>query len=589
MNTNDKLIKKTFLGMLAVGGVSTLFSIACIMVDAIMTGQFLGKEAVAASGLIQPLVMIINLVGGLFGPGLAVVCTRYMGMAKKDLVNRTFTLVIVVLSCASIVIGILIFIFSSSIADILLGAQASKGNIALLVSDYLKGFSFAVAPMYLSISLSGLMMLDNDRTRAILGMLVTLICDFAFDYINVKVFEGGMFGMAIATALSNLAGLIVVWTHFLKKNRILHFNFEKLDIKLLKDVVLSGISNSVTMGSVAVRGFCFNAFFLATTGEMAVAALSAANSLFSIINAVTLAMFVTTSSLVSLLFGEGDGNSIVRTLRISGKIILGLFGVITIILLIAGDLFAGLFLDPSAVEQISQAGSFIRFMAVQYLFLALSFSISGTYQGLGKNRLSYLILALKECVIPILCSIILGLAFGTLGFEIGLVVSGILVLIMCYLIPAIINKKLSIKAKDVALLPESIKLMPEQLFEASVQEDSRIVEVSEEARTFCIKNGMSKREAMLTSLFIEENLMNIITHGKKNSQAVQVDLRVVRRDGSLVIRFRDNGKPFNPVDWYEKNHPEDLSSGLGIRMIVGLAKDVNYVPAMGLNNLMLTL
>ena len=222
MNTNDKLIKKTFLGMLAVGGVSTLFSIACIMVDAIMTGQFLGKEAVAASGLIQPLVMIINLVGGLFGPGLAVVCTRYMGMAKKDLVNRTFTLVIVVLSCASIVIGILIFVFSSSIANILLGAQASEGNIALLVSDYLKGFSFAVTPMYLSISLSGLMMLDNDRTRAILGMLATLICDFAFDYINVQVFEGGMFGMAIATALSNLAGLIVVWTHFLKKNRILH-------------------------------------------------------------------------------------------------------------------------------------------------------------------------------------------------------------------------------------------------------------------------------------------------------------------------------------------------------------------------------
>ena len=589
MNTNDRLIKKTFLGMLAVGGCSTLFSIACVMVDAIMTGQFLGREAVAAAGLIQPVVMVINLMGALFGPGLAVVCTRYMGMAKKDLVNQIFSFVIAVLFCVSIVLGVLLFVFSSSIADILLGAKAGEGNIASMISDYLKGFSLAITPMCLSISLSGLMMLDNDRTRAILGMFVTLICDFAFDFINVKVFEGGMFGMAIATALSNLAGLIVVLTHFLKKKRILHFTFTKPDIKLLKEVVLSGISNSVSLGSVAIRGFCFNAFFLATTGEMTVAALSAANSLFSIINAIALGVFTTTSSLVSLLFGEGDGNSIVKTLRISGKIIIGIFGGIAVILLITAEQFAGLFLDSSAVEQISQAGRFIRFMAVEYLFLAFSFSTSGTYQGMRRNGLSYLIVALKECVLPVLCSVILGIAFGTLGFEIGLVVTGILVLLMCYLIPAIVNKKLSFMVKDVALIPESIELPPEKLFEASVQEESRIAEVAEEARIFCLKNNMSKREAMMTSLFIEKNLMNTITHGKKGGQAVQVDLRVIRRDGSLVIRFRDNGKPFNPVEWYEKNHPEDLSSGLGIRIIVGLAKDANYVPAMGLNNLMLTI
>jgi Na+-driven multidrug efflux pump len=31
-----------------------LFGIACVMIDAIMTGQFLGSKAVAATGLVQP-------------------------------------------------------------------------------------------------------------------------------------------------------------------------------------------------------------------------------------------------------------------------------------------------------------------------------------------------------------------------------------------------------------------------------------------------------------------------------------------------------------------------------------------------------
>ncbi|MCR5232797.1 MAG: hypothetical protein K6E53_02680 [Lachnospiraceae bacterium] len=69
------------MGIWAINGVSMLFSIACIMIDAILTGQFLGKEAVAASGLVQPVILLLNIVGGLFGPGLSIMCTRYMGMA----------------------------------------------------------------------------------------------------------------------------------------------------------------------------------------------------------------------------------------------------------------------------------------------------------------------------------------------------------------------------------------------------------------------------------------------------------------------------------------------------------------------------
>ncbi len=58
MKSDDLLINKAFVGIWAVNGISMLFSIACVMIDAILTGQFLGKDAVTASGLFQPVIML---------------------------------------------------------------------------------------------------------------------------------------------------------------------------------------------------------------------------------------------------------------------------------------------------------------------------------------------------------------------------------------------------------------------------------------------------------------------------------------------------------------------------------------------------
>ena len=90
MERNDRLVSSTFKGILTVNIVSMVSAIAAVMVDAIVTGQFLGSDAVASVGLIQPVAMACNLLGTLFGPGLVIVCTRYMGMADIDRARQAF-------------------------------------------------------------------------------------------------------------------------------------------------------------------------------------------------------------------------------------------------------------------------------------------------------------------------------------------------------------------------------------------------------------------------------------------------------------------------------------------------------------------
>ncbi len=620
MNTNDYLIRKTFIGVWAVNGMSVLFGIACVMVDAVFIGQYLGSEAVAASGLIQPVTMLFNMIGGLFGPGLAVVCTRYMGMAKKEKVNQVFSLVMTFLLILLIAAGILLYISAPGIASSL-GEKSGNYIIIHMVEEYLRGFAFSVVPMNMSLSLSGLMMLDNDKSRSVISMIATLASDFLFDYLNVMVFHGGMWGMAIATSLSNCIGLLIVLTHFLKKDRILNFTLKGMDFRELKEVIICGISNSVSMGSIALRGIVFNSILFGIAGSVEVAALSASNSLFSVFNAVALGLFISVSSMVSLLYGEEDRGGIIKTLRLALRIVLLIFPIITIVLCFAAPSAGRVFLDASSVDELRQSGRFIRLMAIQLSLNSLAFVMSGVYQGIRRNILNYILVVCREAVLPISCAFILSSVMGLRGFEAGLILSGLLECLLCFVIPSIVNRKPSYTADDMVLLEDDFGPAPNELFEASVRNMNDIIEASEKARRFCLKSGMNRKDANLTALFIEETAINTISYGtgtlkessSKNSAAatgdadnntgtgerghrrsrreegVQVDIKVINRkeEGRRMIRFRDNGKPFDPVKWYEINHPQDPVSGLGIRIIMGLAKNVTYLPAMGMNNLVI--
>jgi serine/threonine-protein kinase RsbW len=78
-------------------------------------------------------------------------------------------------------------------------------------------------------------------------------------------------------------------------------------------------------------------------------------------------------------------------------------------------------------------------------------------------------------------------------------------------------------------------------------------------------------------------------HGYAKGKRANIDLRLVYHNGTGVIRLRDDGRPFDPIHWLEKNSGDDPASGLGIRVVTGLAKNVNYMASMEMNNLMIEL
>ena len=588
MGTDNNLLKKMYSSILIVNVIGIVSGIACVMVDAMVTGRFLGEDAVAAAGLLQPVVLVINLVVTLFGGGLGTLLTRYLGKAQHDKVNQVYSTSMLISIVLTIALNAIVFFCAPVIASVL-GRNTGSDEIVRMISDYLRGFSFSLLPQRINILLAGIMVVDNDKRRSMMCMGTTLVMDIIFDLANVIIFHGGMFGMAIATVLSCVAGFLVMMTHFFRKNRVLRFSPKYFNASHIKDIVLCGAPSSLTMGGQALRTACYNAVLLAIAGKSAVAAISVCFSSFSIVFAVALGIFVSTSVISSLLYGEEDRHGLETVTSISIKSTLSIFCVVTLLMLLFPKVVAALFIKTNSADALVQAARFIRLMAVQFIVMVVSFPITGIYQGTRQFKLNYLINIMREAGFPVICVTVLGKLFGLRGVEAAIVLSGVLVLILCCIIPVIYNGTFPKKAADFLILSDDFGASPDELYEASMHDMNDVINSSEEVRNFCINRGIDKKQAVHMALFIEEMAGNTIEHGYAEGEEKNVNLRLILHGDSGVIRMRDDGKPFDPIRWLEKNSGDDPVSGLGIRVVTGLAKNVHYMAAMEMNNLIITL
>ena len=83
---------------------------------------------------------------------------------------------------------------------------------------------------------------------------------------------------------------------------------------------------------------------------------------------------------------------------------------------------------------------------------------------------------------------------------------------------------------------------------------------------------------------MEEMAGNVVSHGfTKDDKEHSVDVRVVHKDGDLILRIKDDCVPFDPGERQSIVESDDVLKNIGIRMVFKLAKDIQYQNILGLN------
>ena len=94
---------------------------------------------------------------------------------------------------------------------------------------------------------------------------------------------------------------------------------------------------------------------------------------------------------------------------------------------------------------------------------------------------------------------------------------------------------------------------------------------------------------MILSLCIEEMGRNIIQYGFSDGKQHYIYLRILAKAGEVILRIRDDCKPFNPLERYRMTIQDenDPAKNIGIRLVMNLSSEVEYLSTFGTNNLII--
>ena len=600
---NSELIKRTFGKYLAMSILITLSATLGMMIDNVIAGNLLGSGAVAAIGMSLSVFMLFSGCAGILETGAVALCARALGNRDTDRVNVLFSVSL----AAALAVGAALSAGGVAGADALatmLGA--ASGELHADTAAYLSGICSGAFAIVLLQLLMGFTRLDNAPQLGIVAIVGMSVCDVVFNLVAVCVLDLGLHGMGLATALAYCVAVGICCTHFLSKGNTLHLVNPVPHVGQLAGVLKTGLPDSLTRATVMVRTFTFNWLLLTVASAGAVAALSMLSSVNSFASSVTIGVGQTATLLCGIFFGEEDRGALKATLRTGMRMGLALSCALCAAVFAFAPQVVGLF----GLEGDAEAFGVV---AVRAFILCVPIDLINQlfvnyYQGTGNVRAASAIAVGQSGLFAVLFALGTVWFWGAMAVWMSFLVGEAVTLALQLVVASVLWKRRA--AKEVAAAAseaatdacERAGLLDKMMYlPETFQQDWRawrafscepdiasVAACSQQVAAWCEAQGIDGRRSYLVPLAVEEMAANAVEHGFAKTKHPAIDVKLIlKRDGTLVLRMRDNGAPFNPMDL--DLSAADPCSAVGIRMLRQGVKGVEYQNTVGLNNVVVTL
>ena len=380
------------------------------IVDSIIVGNFLGKEALAAVGASFPIIFtLISMIIGI-ASGAMVVISQYFGAKDIERVKRTISTFYIFLFFASIFISAIGIYFSEEIFRLMQLPEEILPQAKSYLNIYLLGMISFFGFNGTSAILRGL----GDSKTPLYFLIAATLFNIVFDILFVVVFKWGIEGAAFATVLSQTGAFLTTIFYLNKSHEVVKLQIRSLRFdrelfrKSLKIGLPSGIQQSVVaLGMMAIMGI------VNTFGTDVIAGYSVAIRLDSL--AIMPAMNF--SAALSTFVGQNLGankqervrKGLISTLLMSS--VVSVF--VTAILLLWGKSLMDLFTNDPEVVRIGY--EYLTIVSLFYVVFSIMFSLNGVLRGAGDTLVPMFITLFSLWVMRIPSAYLLSQKFGETG------------------------------------------------------------------------------------------------------------------------------------------------------------------------------
>jgi anti-sigma regulatory factor (Ser/Thr protein kinase) len=325
-------------------------------------------------------------------------------------------------------------------------------------------------------------------------------------------------------------------------------------------------------------------------GNAGMSAFAASDTLLMVFWSIPAGMAATGRILMSVSAGEEDRQTLRDIFKILvTKCMIPVIGMAAFIILMAEPFTNLYYHDPS--EPVYQ----MTITAVRLLPLTMPLSLicmtwSNYAQVMRKQVLIHTLSFIDGALAVCASAMVLVPSLGMTGIYLAAIFNGVVTAVYPLLYSAAVNRGIPKNADQLLMIPDGFGVPEEERLDLSLESREEAVNISQKIQHFCRDKGIDSRRSYLSALCLEEMAAAIIDLGfAKDNKPHSVDVRVVHKDDSILLRIKDDCIPFDPMERAAMLKDEDLFDNIGLRMVMALADDVSYYNMMGLNVLTISL
>ena len=579
-------MKRAFRSALCTAAFMEFTQISALLIDGMIICKCLGVEEIAAVGIAAPFFYFVGIISTGLAYALQTVCSKALGRGQIGEMNRIANETLLFAGIISVLFTVIMYLTAVPMAA-LFGARGNAKDILPLTVYYLQGLTFEIVPYVLLSVLSPVVILDNGSRTAVASSITGAVSNVVFDIVSVQL-NGGIRGIGLATSASAAMSFLVLMTHFLKKNKLLHLRLVRIQWKDIKEILKLSGPKALHQTSGAFRPIILHALTVSAGGSIAMSVMSIRESLSDYVDIPAVGISGALGLLVGIEYGEQSGEEIEKVSVLAHRSIILVSSIITVILLVSSRLIAGFYLGAENTAlplMIFAIGS----IAVETFFRELIFSRISFLQATEKVHDAQLLELASNFISPLVCAFLLSIPFGIYGIYAAFPVSQIIVLAVIILINAKKTKRFRLTMKEYLHLDESLFHKPGDIITYRFETPEHCSLASEQTVMFCRGHKMDTRRAMQAGLCVEEITTNILEHGfVKKGKHNNAEIRITISDGVLIIRVRDNGAEFDISAMARiVSDSKDPSHNIGTKLICKSAKDISYYHIWGMNTTIL--
>ncbi len=397
------------------------------VIDSIIVGNFIGKEALAAVGASFPVIFVFfALVLGVTS-GSTVVISQYFGAKDNERVKRTIDTLFIMLFFASIIISVLGIIFSREIFILLQIPQEVMPLAEVYLKIFFGGSIAFFGFMGTSASLRGL----GDSKTPLYFLIISTLTNIGLDLLFVVVFNWGIEGVAFATIISQGGAFITAIIYLNRTHEIIEFSLFKLkfDKDLFRKSIRIGLPTGVQQTVVAL-GMTALIGIVNKFGTSVIAAYTVAARINSLATLPAMNFASALSTFVGQNLGAKKHDRVKRGFMATLKMSSVISVIVSILVVFKGDFIMGIFTVDAEVIRVGS--EYLTIVGSFYLVFSAMFATTGVLRGAGATVIPMITTVISLWLIRIPGAYFLSQKIGETGIWWAIPIGWFMGLVMAY-------------------------------------------------------------------------------------------------------------------------------------------------------------